>query len=289
MSALPLALALVAAGPASAPAAKGPAPGYQWDIAGKGPPDLVQRLPKALANRAAGPERCRDLCYRELACHSFVYRPRDAGGPARCELFRVPPVSIPVPGAAAGALVAYPLKTTGRRLGLEPDRVREGPAIPGVPPTEPTAEGCREACARTSQCRAFAFHPPAPLPEGEVGPPAPVCRRMKTVERRAKAPGVTSGEAAEVRLRVMIDGGVRRPGPAYRALEIPRRLPDDCRMACVRDARCVAFQYVAPTAPGAPGQCSLRNELTSAREKASGHLYGVIGEAGGSGAKPPKK
>ena len=60
--------------------------------------------------------------------------------------------------------------------------------------------------------------------------------------------------------------GFDRPGGDYRDLGLAKPDPALCRSACEKEARCVAWTYLAPPAPGEAAHCFLKSEIPDPAE-----------------------
>jgi 1-phosphatidylinositol phosphodiesterase len=58
-----------------------------------------------------------------------------------------------------------------------------------------------------------------------------------------------------------LEYGTDRPGMDINNFDLPSARPEDCRDACMNDARCVAFTYVNPGVQGPSARCWLKNPV----------------------------
>jgi len=60
--------------------------------------------------------------------------------------------------------------------------------------------------------------------------------------------------------------GFDRPGGDYSDMDLVKADPALCRSACEKEARCLAWTYLAPSAPGEAARCFLKSEVTDQAE-----------------------
>jgi hypothetical protein len=61
-----------------------------------------------------------------------------------------------------------------------------------------------------------------------------------------------------------LEYGTNRPGMDINNFDLPSARPEDCRDACMNDARCAAFTYVNPGVQGPNARCWLKNPVPNA-------------------------
>jgi hypothetical protein len=63
----------------------------------------------------------------------------------------------------------------------------------------------------------------------------------------------------------MMEQGIERPGADYRTFALGQDDPVECRKACTKDAKCMAWTYRRPVNPGLEAHCALSDRVPPKR------------------------
>jgi hypothetical protein len=129
-------------------------------------------------------------------------------------------------------------------------------------------DGCREACVEDTRCKAYTYVKP-----GEQGTRGH-CWLKNAIPSRSSSDGRASG---------IVRGGhevdIGRDGADYRSIDLASANPSLCRDACIGEARCRAYTYVAPGIQGPQAVCWLKDRAPAPEAKA-GRTSGLVREDG---------
>src|SRR5690349_4608794 len=78
------------------------------------------------------------------------------------------------------------------------------------------------------------------------------------------AAGLLLGATVAYASTVSMEYDTDRAGSDYTGFEITTADPEQCRMACANDTRCLAYTYVKPGIQGANARCWLKDVVPSA-------------------------
>ncbi len=182
------------------------------------------------------------------------------------------------------ALGLLALPAASQSVSLEPNTNRRGNDYSNFPLAAANPELCRQACARDNRCAAFTY----------VGGQAPHCW-LKNVAPPASGDGccVSGVKGSGAGLTAGMEMDMNRRGGDYANFDLSVADPNQCKIACQGDQRCVAYTYVKPGVQGPGARCWLKGSQTTAFADAcciSGTTTNpgiVAGGGGGDGRRDP--
>lgn len=164
-----------------------------------------------------------------------------------------PPPSLPPPPTGPTS----PPTSTGTPR--EPGTNRPGGDYRGfeMPRADPAA--CQAACGGESQCTSWTYVKP-----GIQGDKAHCWLKdsvMRAYPDECCVSGAKGAAVVAPMAQASLEVNTRRDGGDYRQIQMASTYPNACQSACESEARCKAWTFVKPDAPGSMGTCWLKSSV----------------------------